>query len=258
MSFPTECPRCASKLRLLDKYRDEAFTCPECGERFVAQAVRPSTKRGTSGRLVILLVIGGVLLLCAVCVFFVVIVRNFGGNASALIAGSQADDGDDGSVRVTVRHAWVGIPSYADILGQPSGGREQALNVLLDIANYTEARKIDYDGWAFRSRNVSLADDVGNAYSMVHFGGGTFALWIPAPGQGFSRQIDSSAIHPGTTLTDILVFERPIKAAKTLTLTLPRANFGGRGTIRLKIETSSLGDRDWPTDEAGRPKASTK
>jgi hypothetical protein len=37
-SFTTTCPECSARLRLLAKYQDKEVTCPDCKERFVAEA----------------------------------------------------------------------------------------------------------------------------------------------------------------------------------------------------------------------------
>lgn len=114
------------------------------------------------------------------------------------------------------------------------------MNVLVDIANSSATRKLEYDGWSSRSRGVSLEDEHGNVYRMVSWGAGTRAIWRSPQGDFWEMQVRNDSVHPGKTLTDILVFEKPIAQAKTLTLKLPRSNFGGRGYVTLSIDLTRL------------------
>jgi len=106
-----------------------------------------------------------------------------------------------------------------------SGGESSALAGAAARDYRFDGKKLDYRTWgaealSFLESSASLKDDLGNRYKAVHFGG---------MDQPIGRT-KSASIYPGKTITDVLVFERPIAKAKTLKLTLPLANVGAKAT----------------------------
>jgi hypothetical protein len=105
------------------------------------------------------------------------------------------------------------------------------ISIYLDIRNDTEARKMDYEGWAARfsfggdKPGAKLTDEFGNRYKIIDFGFGGSS----------SHQHFNEAIHPGTTLRDMLVFEKPIGRAKEWRLELPGETIGAKGVFRIRV-----------------------
>jgi hypothetical protein len=125
---------------------------------------------------------------------------------------------------------------YNDALGQARADNDgPRLLLWLNIENHGATRKIDYRGWSVKSAGVSLSDELGNEYRMINYG-------VQVRGPDWSQVVDAS-IYPEKGQEDLLIFERPLKAAKLLTLTLPAENLGGHGTIPVSIKSEEIVER---------------
>jgi hypothetical protein len=113
---------------------------------------------------------------------------------------------------------------------------ETTLSVLVTVVNKSRNRKIDYTSWAgdeiVLGRNApKLVDEFGNGYKLIRRGVGA----RPAFG------VESAALGPDEGVADILLFEPPIKTAKSLVLELPQAAFGfGGKPARFRIATADI------------------
>ncbi len=95
--------------------------------------------------------------------------------------------------------------------------------VTLSITNNHPGRRLTFVGWGAAAR---LHDEHGNVYAPVH-------RVDDAHVQG---QITSCTIDPGESVEDFLVFERPVKEAKSLVLTLPMKHVKGQnGFLRCVV-----------------------
>jgi hypothetical protein len=114
-------------------------------------------------------------------------------------------------------------------IGGTGESKDDLFQVTLRIENTHQTRKLDYHGWStegpWLSDSGTLADEHGNHYKRITFGFGNKV----------AGQVYSESIYPGESITDVLVFERPVDAAKRLTLTLPASNFGGKGKVRVLV-----------------------
>ena len=75
-----------------------------------------------------------------------------------------------------------------------------------------------------------LKDEHGNEYKRVVFGGGMLV----------AGNNDHDSIYPDNFITDRVVFEKPIKNAKKLTLTLPGENVEQENDIKFELNTSEI------------------
>ena len=142
------------------------------------------------------------------------------------------------SVRVHIQSASVGRVVYLSWGGRKSS-EDVHLKIIVAITNTTEDKKLNYLTWHQEPHwgwwgdppryHATLEDDIGNTYKRILTSG------VLVDGRN-----NDESIYPGQTLTDLLVFERPVAAAKLLTLELPGANFGGEGLFQLKIPTSRI------------------
>jgi hypothetical protein len=112
---------------------------------------------------------------------------------------------------------------------------EPQLIVNLEMSNTNLNRKIDYQTWAgnrvsFERDFATLQDNNGNSYKRISFG-----IFDQPIGR-----VMSESIYPEKVVTDVLVFEIPLKSADYLNLELPASNVGEQGFFRIRIPTSLI------------------
>lgn len=104
------------------------------------------------------------------------------------------------------------------------------------ISNKSATNKIDFESWAGDTFNqgsfAELNDEYNNVYKRCVFG----------PDKLILGNRPQKSIYPESQVTDRLVFEKPIKNAKKLTLLLPGENFGKKGVYKIEINTSDIGE----------------
>ncbi len=113
--------------------------------------------------------------------------------------------------------------------------KEKLLMITLKIENTDVNRKIEYRGWGrsigvIDSDAATLTDNFDNRYKRITFGFG----------DRIDGQISSESIYPAMSITDVLVFEAPVRNAEYLNLELPASAFSGNGTLRLRIPISMM------------------
>lgn len=103
--------------------------------------------------------------------------------------------------------------------------QEKHLHVLVRVTNSSPNRKLDIDQLQgdVVLYGATLKDDIGNRYRSISFGLGTEVV----------GGTSAMALQPGASEDFVLVFERPVEAAKELILEIPAERFGGKGTVRL-------------------------
>ena len=122
------------------------------------------------------------------------------------------------NAQVTVTAVTLGTVQLIGIDGTPETSTDNCIEILLTINDTSSTKIITYSTWrgdVLGQNPGSLMDDAGNQYRQINFG-------IGVKIQGQSE--DNPSIYPGKTLQDVLVFERPVSAAKTLKLSLPGDN----------------------------------
>jgi HEAT repeat protein len=146
-------------------------------------------------------------------------------------APAQAARVDD--VRVQVTRAIYDHVPIRDL--GPAKSTEKQLIIHLKIENLSEATKYSYHLWGrgrlFDTHNATLTDEFGNRYLPIDFG-----LFASIDGQ----QRAAVSLYPGKPLTDVLVFEEPVKKAKTLKLELPGSALDKNATFRFRIAVATV------------------
>ncbi|MBW3541673.1 MAG: hypothetical protein KY476_15500 [Planctomycetes bacterium] len=140
-------------------------------------------------------------------------------------AGKAVRQGD---LSVQLESVTVGKVKFQEPLREDGESDEDLLQVTVRLDNVGETRKIEYRSWAGRLDffgRARVSDEFGNEYDRESFG-----LTASVPGQ-----IIAESIYPGRSVTDVLIFERPVEKARMLRLELPASAFGGTGTLRFKI-----------------------
>jgi hypothetical protein len=136
-----------------------------------------------------------------------------------------------GDVQIRVLWAMVAKVPLREEIGDGTGSsKEPMLGIKIEITNISQTKKVEYKTWAGADFTMdrdfaTVADDFGNRYKRVNFGISTKPV----------GRTEQDSIYPSKSVSDLLIFEPPIKGAQYLNLELPAANFGGEGMIRLQI-----------------------
>jgi hypothetical protein len=128
---------------------------------------------------------------------------------------------------VKVTGARVGTVARKGINGRRESGPYLLLE--LRVTNRSETRKLDFTGWSneldFIGPKCSLMDEHGNTYAQMKAGLGEMR----------EGPVSHATVAPRSVMTDLLVFELPVKAANELHLEIPAAPLGGDGWYRFSI-----------------------
>ena len=127
------------------------------------------------------------------------------------------------------------IPLRNEITGKKTMSKNKLLAIEIAVLNRSETKKLQYRTWGAEmlklgGSSATLADDLGNTYKGIYFGG----LDTPV------GRTDNESIYPAKAIVDVLVFELPIAKAKRLILTLPLANVGGDGVVKITIPVGQI------------------
>lgn len=140
-----------------------------------------------------------------------------------------------GDIQVQIKSLKVGKIAVKDTLGDNTESNEDLLAITIEVSNLSVGKKIDFVTWrgermSFDRAFASLTDDNENTYRRINFGVTTKIV----------GGVDNESIYPGKALTDVLVFEKPVDAARWLHLELPAKNFKGEGVLRFEIQASMI------------------
>lgn len=111
---------------------------------------------------------------------------------------------------------------------------DDLLEITVYVSNTSENAKVDFLSWGLSlgrifDSDASLVDNFGNTYRRVHFG-------FSDP----SESTNKSAIYPGESVKDIIVFEAPVSNAKYLNLTLSAEAVGEEGDFCFRIPIDEI------------------
>ena len=123
-----------------------------------------------------------------------------------------------GGLKVEVAKWEIGEVQLLDVLDDEAQSREPHLIVNLQLISVDAGKKFLYRSWS-KSRKVELKDDLGNSYQQSRWKG----LDTRPVGQ-----IEAERVYSDRVVKDVLVFERPVPAAKVLTLKLPHPDDDSR------------------------------
>jgi hypothetical protein len=140
-----------------------------------------------------------------------------------------------GDVQVQVKGVKVGKIAVKDIMSGDQQSNDDLLAVTIEVSNLSAGKKIDFTTWrgermSFDLAFASLTDDNENTYKRISFGATTRIV----------GGVDNESIYPGKAISDVLVFEKPVDAAKWLHLELPAKNFKGEGVLRFAIPATMI------------------
>ena len=128
----------------------------------------------------------------------------------------------DPKLSIKVASVQLGLPPNARIIGSGKASNVKPLTITVVVENLDRTKKISIHPWGTAAL-ATLKDEHGNDYRET----------VPE-----STAIRS--IYPDTPHQELLVFEPPLEAAKTLYLELPATVFGGKGTLRFELPRSMI------------------
>lgn len=120
-------------------------------------------------------------------------------------------------------------------MGDETTSKDHLLVIDVRVKNLHAAKKIDYRTWASTGFDLgdhvaAASDDAGNHYKRINFGFGAEVIGA----------VRADSVYPGKTVSDVLVFEVPVDAAKEVRLELPGGNVGADDPFRFSIRSASI------------------
>jgi hypothetical protein len=147
-------------------------------------------------------------------------------------------------VRVAIKALHVVDIINVQQFGEMRFYTEKDIVIAVGIGNLSQNRKIDYRGWgkihSLLQDTATLTDNFGNEYKFRSFPVTTKPFHNFGGELGLVPQVESSSIHPGVMLVDLLVFEEPLENIDYLRLQLAASNFQGDGHLRFQIPRSMI------------------
>ncbi len=140
-----------------------------------------------------------------------------------------------GDTEVFVSEVVVGKVRLIGFRGRVTASEDELLAITLKVSNSGENRIIQYNSWrgadfSFARNRATLTDNFGNTYERSQFD----AV------REVAGHTKSASLHPGESVTDVLVFERPLANVEHLKLELPGRNIGGEGMLRIRIPQNMI------------------
>jgi hypothetical protein len=129
---------------------------------------------------------------------------------------------------VQIKNVAIDKVLLLDALGGTVTSNEELLTIQLTINTTNPTKKLEYHSWMGENRSsqnhATVTDEFGNVYDRIDFGILDHVI----------GSVKTKAIYPGNSVTDILVFQKPIASATEIDLELPGANCGQDGLIRFR------------------------
>lgn len=137
-----------------------------------------------------------------------------------------------GTLRVAVQTARAGTLKFTEGVAGPP---ERGLQICLRIANGNTDSPLAYRGWSW-----PVPGDKSSVAALFDDGGKRYKLRVAGTGRDVAGQVREMSIPSHSRADDVLVFELPDTAVRSLRLELPLTAVGATGTARLEIPWSSV------------------
>ena len=112
--------------------------------------------------------------------------------------------------------------------GQSGLSKDELFSVVVGLQSQDHGKKFDYVTWRGSPHSARLVDDLGNKYPLVK-------LPTVYPAGSVVRE----TVYSDKQVLDVLIFERPVPAAKYLDLDLP-APFDPMQTFQFRIKAAEI------------------
>ncbi len=139
------------------------------------------------------------------------------------------------NVKIKITSCEIGKVSLKEIFGDMSISNDNLLMIQIRVTNLNPTNKLNYNTWAGETISLSddyaiLKDNYNNIYKRINF--------------GYTSEIvgrtKNKSIYPNQSISDLLVFEKPIDSIQNLKLELPALNIDGLGKIYIEIPRSMI------------------
>jgi hypothetical protein len=138
-----------------------------------------------------------------------------------------------GDIKLRITSVRVGLVPLTDVMNGAAESTDPDVMITIELTNLSTTKKLDYHTFAGNQFSMesssTLKDNFDNNYKSVFFSTDRII-----------GRVESDSIYPGKSLSDVLVFERPLDNVSYLNLELPATSFGGTGMIRLRIPKSMI------------------
>jgi hypothetical protein len=145
-----------------------------------------------------------------------------------------------GDVRISVPAVRLGPVELTGANNRKKTTKENYLQIWVRVKNIGVARKLEYRGWSVTgSPGVAiplLTDSAGKVLAAKVFDAG----WEPA------GRPQTTALFPGKSALQLLIFEAPSPSVDSFHLELPGTAFGSSETVRLLMPRSTINSRPPP------------
>lgn len=144
-----------------------------------------------------------------------------------------------GDVQLRITEVVIGkVPLWREILDRDGVSEDDLLTIWLEVANTSERKKIDYQGWmsdyaSLLDIDAKLTDDADNNYRRINF---SATLKV-------KDAVTNESIYPGKSIRDAVVFELPIDGAEYLRLKLSAKGCKEKGEFRFEIPKEIIARR---------------
>ena len=109
--------------------------------------------------------------------------------------------------------------------------RDDFLTLKIQIKNLSSQIKLDYTAWKY---SAFLTDENNNSYKLIR--PDSFGAWFV---RSYGTKA-ATAIYPQTEYEEMLLFEKPVAAARYLLLVLPSANIRESGNLQFRIPATMV------------------
>jgi hypothetical protein len=166
-----------------------------------------------------------------------------------LWADASKDAVVQGDIRVRVTSVLMGKVPLKGVEGAGES-KDVLLQITVTAENLSKNKLIHLKAWGSTEFTLTgfpgLTDNFDNSYRAC-----SFSLFDRPVGQ-IAGEAD---VRPGEQVSDLLVFDRPLDTMQYLRLSLPAANFGGTGKLRLQIPANMIRAANAPAANPPSPKA---
>lgn len=212
-----QCQHCDGHIEFDASHAGESATCPHCGMETLLFSPPPPPVLKPAKRTPVWIVLAiSMSILGAAFVAFIFIL------GSLPERWEKTNTLHDGNIVVKVNRMYLAadfVPNGPGLGVTPTAGN---LHIIVTVSNLSTNQKVEFHTW--RNGDARLTDDSGNVYSYINFGYATPEYLL-----------NDATIYPQQTITDNLVFQRPVSGAKWFHLALICANYGGTGSLRFEV-----------------------
>jgi len=144
---------------------------------------------------------------------------------------ARTQEATSGPLRIQVTEAGIETVQLGD--GGLSTTVDKFAVIRFTVRNVSPTAKVDYRGWL--AADFPLFGDPGCATLSDGFGNSYSRSWRGNFTKPVSEDLQKKAIYPGESLTDLVIFQKPVDKAEMVRLELGLEQAGGKGRVRFLV-----------------------